>query len=50
MSLVTRTCAQSGLSQDQVYELLEYLATNRVVEWSPSSQTPKRGGWVRRAR
>lgn len=49
-SFIAKMCAQSSIDADRMYELLEYLETNRYVEWSPSSQSPKRGGWVRRAR
>jgi hypothetical protein len=50
MSFIARTCSQSGLSTDRMYEIFEVLEARRAVEWSPSSQTPRRGGWVRRIR
>jgi hypothetical protein len=50
MTFIIKICAQSNINQDRAYDLIEYLDTNRYVEWSPASQGPRRGGWVRRIR
>jgi hypothetical protein len=50
MSFIAKICGQSNIGPDRMYELLEYLESSRYIEWSPATQPPKRGGWVRRHR
>jgi hypothetical protein len=50
LAFIAKMCVQSGIENDRMYALLEYLENNRYVEWSPSTHSPKRGGWIRRAR
>lgn len=50
MMFVTRTSGKAGIDADQMYALIEHLEANRVLEWMPASQTPRRGGWIRRFR
>lgn len=49
LSFIAKMCAPSGLSADRIHELVEFLCSNNYAEWMPASESPRRGGWVRRS-